>query len=240
MLLISVVAGEYGRAFETRYLLNGLQTQSQRTFALLSAATLEAVIAADRPMLETVVTQAVRWDPDIVSVTMENEAGMPLVHWQNPTEQPRLSLQSVSRDIAFAGDKVGHLTMAWNIAGQQAAIQQHATRMHIFSMSIFVLLTVSSRPACLLAGAPAPAQNQSTPSHCGGGGTSPHRSRSRALRSSCGSALPSMSWAVLLWLCARRRTRWKTRVKSGRRNSRTTLPSADVQQASPGRQSAQE
>ena len=143
MLLISVVAGEYVRAMETQYWLAGLQTQSQRTFALLSAATLEAVIAEDRPMLETVVTQAVRWDPDIVSVTMENEEGMPLVHWQNPTEQPRLSLQSVSRDLAFEGEKVGHMTMAWNIAGQQAAMQQHVTRIYLVSMSILALLTVS-------------------------------------------------------------------------------------------------
>src|SRR5919198_1036834 len=81
MLLISVLAGEYVRSLETQYLLTGLQTQSQRTFALLSAATLAAVITEDRPVLETIVTQAVRQDPDIVSLLVENETGRPLVHW---------------------------------------------------------------------------------------------------------------------------------------------------------------
>src|SRR5207248_5799694 len=96
MLIISMLAGEYMRALETQYLLAGLQTQSQRTFALLSAATLDAIIAEDRPVLETIVTQAVRQEPDIVSLIIENEAGRVLVRWENPTEQPRPSLQAFS------------------------------------------------------------------------------------------------------------------------------------------------
>jgi len=143
MLLISVLAGEYVRTLETQYLLAGLQTQSQRTFALLLAAMLEAVIAEDRPVLETIVTQAVRQDPDIVSVTLENKAGRRLVQWQNPTARPRLSPQAFSQDIAFEGETFGRITIAWNIAGQQAAIQQHVTRIHLFSMSVLALLTVS-------------------------------------------------------------------------------------------------
>src|SRR5262249_37847527 len=88
MLLISVLAGESVRTLETQYLLAGLQTQSQRAFALLSAATLDAVIAEDRPVLETIVTQAVHQDPDIVSVTLENEAGRARGPWQNPAPAP--------------------------------------------------------------------------------------------------------------------------------------------------------
>ena len=52
MLLMSMLAGAYVRALETRYLLQALQTQSQRTFALLAAAMLDAVIAEDRPVVE--------------------------------------------------------------------------------------------------------------------------------------------------------------------------------------------
>jgi len=70
-LLMSVLAGVYVRALETWYLLNGLQTRSQRTFALLAAAMLDAVIAEDRPVLEIMVTRVIRQDPDIVSVTIE-------------------------------------------------------------------------------------------------------------------------------------------------------------------------
>src|SRR5712691_9438936 len=143
MLIISMLAGESVRVLETKYLLAGLQSQSQRTFALLSAATLDAIIAEDRPVLETIVAQAVRHDPDIVSLTMENEAGRPLVHWQNTTGPTRLSLQLFATDISFQGEKFGHMTMAWNIAGQQAAIHQHVTRIHLVSMSILALLTVS-------------------------------------------------------------------------------------------------
>ena len=143
MLLMSVLAGVYVRALETRYLLQALQTQSQRTFALLAAAMLDAVIAEDRPVLEIMVTRVIRQDPDIVSVTIENKEGRPLVQWQNPTAQLRLSLQAFSQDLALAGEKFGHMTMTWNMAGQQAVIQQHAAWMQLFSMSILVLLTVS-------------------------------------------------------------------------------------------------
>src|SRR5215510_3234952 len=142
MLLMSVLAGVYVRALETRYVFNVLQTQSQRTFALLAAVTLDAIIAEDRPVLETMVTRVIRQGPDIVSVTIENKEGRPLVQWQNPTVQPRLSLQAFSQDLTLAGEKFGHMTIEWNMAGQQAAIQQHATWMQLFSVSILGLLTV--------------------------------------------------------------------------------------------------
>ena len=143
MLLMSVLAGVYVRAFETRYVLNTLQTQSQRTFALLAAVTLDAIIAEDRPVLEIIVTRVIRQDPDIVSVTIDNKEGRPLVQWQDPTVQPRLSLQAFSQDLTLAGEKFGRLTMAWNMAEQQAAMQQHATWMQLFSVGILGLLTVS-------------------------------------------------------------------------------------------------
>ena len=143
MLLMSMLAGAYVRALETRYLLQALQTQSQRTFALLAAVTLDAIIAEDRPVLETMVTRVIRQDPDIVSVTIANKEGSPLVQWQNSTVQPRLSLRAFSQDFTLAGEKFGRMTMVWSMAGQQAVMQQHAAWMQLFSMSILVLLTVS-------------------------------------------------------------------------------------------------
>src|SRR2546428_2354975 len=95
MLLISMLASEYVRALETQYLLAGLQTQSQRTFALLSAATLDAIIAEDRPVLETIVAQAVRHDPAIVSLSMENEAGEPLRPRRRPNPPTTTSPSAV-------------------------------------------------------------------------------------------------------------------------------------------------
>jgi signal transduction histidine kinase/ActR/RegA family two-component response regulator len=142
MLLIGVLAGAYVRTLETQYALAELHIQNQRTLAFLATAMLDTVIAENRPVLETMVTQAVHQDPDIVSVTLENEAGRPLVQWQNTTAQPRLSPQAFSRDITFAGEKFGRLTMAWNTAGQQAVMQQHAARMRLLSMGIVALLTV--------------------------------------------------------------------------------------------------
>ncbi len=142
MLLLGVLAGEYMRVLETQYLLAGLQIQNQRAFALLAAATLDAVIAENRPVLETIVTQAVRQDPEIVSVTLENEAGRALVQWQNTIAQPQRPPQAFSRDITFAGEKFGRLTMAWNTAGQQAVMQQHAAWIRLFTMSIVALLTM--------------------------------------------------------------------------------------------------
>jgi signal transduction histidine kinase/ActR/RegA family two-component response regulator len=145
MLLLGVLAGAYVRALESQYLLTGLQAQNQRTFALLAAATLDAVMAENHLVLETIVTQAVHQDPAIVSVILENAEGRPLVQWQNTTVQPLLSPQTFSRDMTFAGKKFGRLTIAWDTAGQQAVMQQHAARMRLFAMRLVGLLTV-----CLL------------------------------------------------------------------------------------------
>jgi signal transduction histidine kinase/DNA-binding response OmpR family regulator len=143
MVLISVLAGEFVRALETKYLRAGLQTQSQRAFALLSAAALDAIIAEDRPVLETIVTQAVRHDPDLVSLTVQNEEGVVLAHWQNMTEQMKPSLLSFSTEIAFQGETFGRMTMAWNIAGKKEEIQKHVTHIYVFSIVILASLTVS-------------------------------------------------------------------------------------------------
>jgi signal transduction histidine kinase len=142
MGLIGVLAGEFVRALETKYLMAGLQTQSQRTFALLSAAALDAIIAEDRPVLETIVAQAAHHDPDLVSLIIENEDGMVLAHWQNMTVQTRPSLQSFSTKIAFQGETFGRMTIAWTVAGKQEEIQKHIMHIYVSSIAILVLLTV--------------------------------------------------------------------------------------------------
>src|SRR2546430_4422613 len=57
MMIISMLTSEYVRALETQYLLTGLQTHSQRTFALLSASTHDAIIAAEAPVHDSLTAQ---------------------------------------------------------------------------------------------------------------------------------------------------------------------------------------
>jgi hypothetical protein len=81
------------------------------------------------------VTQAVLHDPDLISLSVQNEEGMVLAPWQNMTEQMKPSLQSFSTEIAFQGETFGRMTMMWNIAGQQEEIKKHVTHIYVFSIA---------------------------------------------------------------------------------------------------------
>ncbi|MDH3598062.1 MAG: hypothetical protein OEU26_00315, partial [Candidatus Tectomicrobia bacterium] len=63
ILLAGLVVGEVVRILETQYLHHPLKQHSRQMLSMLAAASLDAIISEDRPVLKTMVTQSVRRDP---------------------------------------------------------------------------------------------------------------------------------------------------------------------------------
>ncbi len=96
VFLITVItavflSGWIVRNQEAAYLLDNLHQNSKKTIALLSGASINAVITEDGPMLQSIIEQTARLDPHIFSITIENEDGIILAKWKNHDSQPSFS-----------------------------------------------------------------------------------------------------------------------------------------------------
>ncbi len=142
MLLVAWIAGDLIRKQETEYLVANLRDQSERAFAVLSAGTLEAVITEDRPMLETIVDQSMRNDPDITEVSIETETGMILLDWKRDDLDDVVNTTSFSRRLEVLGEHFGTIRISWRTDRQHADIERHVNNMRLVTLGVLMVLTL--------------------------------------------------------------------------------------------------
>lgn len=128
------------RELETSFLLNNLHQHNQNTFALLSAVSVDAIIAEDRPLLQTIINQSIKHDPQILSLKIENEEGIILAKWQKKSLQPPSSSMSFSENIVFEGETFGKITIEWSVTTAYQKIEDHVNRARLFVCGILSLL----------------------------------------------------------------------------------------------------
>ena len=135
---VSTLTGEWVRHFEQNYLEADLVQQTRRIFASLSAASIDAVISRDRPVLETIVRETVKFDDDIVSFDILDPRGQPLVKWRRKTDDQQL--RSFTKDLVHEGEKFGVMTMVWDVDKRFGQINAHVTRMRwLVFLSLLIL-----------------------------------------------------------------------------------------------------
>ena len=142
ILLVGMLTGELVRTLETNYLQESFEQQSRKTFFILSATSIDAVVSEDQPLLDTIVVQTVAFDPDIYSLSIENEVGESLVDWQNDKMSASEPLMSFSEDIVYEEESFGRMNISWNVSGLIAEIEAHVLKMRVFSMGITLLLAL--------------------------------------------------------------------------------------------------
>src|SRR6185369_6219274 len=76
IVIVSIFSGELVRYFESRYLQENLTQQTSRVFSSLSVASLDAIISRDRPVLETIVKETVKFDLGVVSFEIRDPRGL--------------------------------------------------------------------------------------------------------------------------------------------------------------------
>ncbi len=144
IMTIGLFAGEMVREMETRAFVKNFSYQTQKLVAMLSAASIDAIVSEDRPVLDTIIWQLVENDSDVVSVSIENEYGEVLTGWgvDGPKEASADLLMDYSHDILLEGEKFGKIGVVWNVRQQHEQIQQLVNKIRIFASSIFGLLTL--------------------------------------------------------------------------------------------------
>ncbi|MBE9118860.1 response regulator [Lusitaniella coriacea LEGE 07157] len=141
ILAVGFGAGELVRYLETDFLFRNLDEQTDRTVSLISAISVDSVIAQDRPILETIINQAVSKDPTIIALEIDNDEGQRLAAW-NSDDLPQSVLPiAFTRNIVYEGEVFGRMRIELNIAEADRAINAHVNKMRVVSIGGLLLLT---------------------------------------------------------------------------------------------------
>jgi PAS domain S-box-containing protein len=141
IVTVSLLSGELVRYFEKRYLEENLTAQTRRVFASLSVATLDAVISRDRPVLETIVKETVKYDEDVVSFDLRDPRGQLLANWSRAA--PTSEVRSFSTSIDHEGENFGKMTMVWDVSLHLVKIDRHARSMRWLVLTALVVLAAA-------------------------------------------------------------------------------------------------
>ena len=101
-LLVTLIAGEVARHFVSKELMADIKKQSEKTFSILIATSLNAVITEDIPLLETSTIEAGKSDTDILAITFRNERGLSLVDWKKLDYQENTPKLTFNLQIIFS------------------------------------------------------------------------------------------------------------------------------------------
>jgi len=143
---IAAVIATYAADFSQRKLVLGyiksmMQDRHEQTVSLLSAASIEALIVEDGPVLNTIVAQAASSLPHAYSISVWNEDGDLLSKWQK--DHPVLDeyLLSFQNDILFDDESFGKLEVAWEFAHQYQEMEQEMRASRVMLGVVLSLLT---------------------------------------------------------------------------------------------------
>ena len=143
VLLAGLGVGEVVRTLETQYLHRRLKQHNQQLLSMLAAASLDAIISEDRPVLKTMVTQSVRRDPHIVAMQVENESGVPLIAWQRDDASLHAPHLTFTEDIIYEGERFGHIRIERDIRDLQTDITAHVRTMRLFTIGGLLALSAA-------------------------------------------------------------------------------------------------
>lgn len=129
--------------FISTFLYKQVDAQSYNSFEMLSSTTLDGVISEDIPLLETMTSQALDQNANIISFTISNEDGNVLVHRSRSTElTPDFTgMREYSYPVELEGEHFGSITIQWDIKPVHREIEQYVMRAQIFISGMLVLLT---------------------------------------------------------------------------------------------------
>ena len=101
---VAYITGEYMRTVQTRTLEDSFTRNSQKTFSMLFATSLDAVLSEDQPVLETIVAQSIELDSEIHELSIVNEYNQVLAEWgsnDHISESLKIPFQ---QDVVFEGE----------------------------------------------------------------------------------------------------------------------------------------
>ena len=132
---MALVAGIVIHRTESDYLNHLVRDEKAKLFQLIKSSTLDDVISEDVPQIHTTIRQVIEQDPELVSLSIENESGSAMFEWSHQEEetnpQPltlwgnQPSRLSLSENIELAGEIFGRITVVWDISKSDREVARH-------------------------------------------------------------------------------------------------------------------
>lgn len=139
---VAFITGEYMRNVQTRTLEDSFQQFSQKTFNMLFATSLDAVLSEDQPVLETIVAQSVELDKNIHALSIVNEFDEVLAAWKSEEAlSPELKIP-FSQDVVFEGESFGTIAIVWDASSQRATVKAHVQKIWVYTISAFTIIAL--------------------------------------------------------------------------------------------------
>lgn len=139
---VAFITGEYMRNVQTKTLEESFQQFSQKTFNMLFATSLDAVLSEDQPVLETIVAQSVELDKDIHALSIVNEFNEELAAWENEQSLDASLQIPFSQDVVFEGESFGTIAIVWDASGQRATVQAHVQKIWMYTICAFTVIAL--------------------------------------------------------------------------------------------------
>ncbi len=134
-IAMALVAGIVIHRTESDYLNDLVRNEKAKLFELIKSSTLDDVISEDVPQIQTTIRQVIEQDPELVSLSIENESGSAMFEWtrqQEEAKSPSLalwnsapSLHSLTEEIGLAGETFGHITVVWDVSKSDREVARH-------------------------------------------------------------------------------------------------------------------
>ena len=139
---VAYVTGEYMRQVQTRTLEESFQSNSQKTFSMLFATSLDAVLSEDEPVLETIVAQSIELDGDIHELSIVNEFNQVLAEWQSPEVIPASLQIPFEQDVVYEGESFGSISIVWNASSQRQTVREHVNKIWAYTITAFTIIAL--------------------------------------------------------------------------------------------------
>lgn len=129
------------REIEQSYLRENLQRQNQKMFALLSSASIDALITEDIPILETILTQSGEKDAQIINILVSNEEDVVLAKYNRKNIETRFPPMVFEDKIDFEGETFGSITISWAMDKIYREIDTHVSGIRNYLIVFFLLFS---------------------------------------------------------------------------------------------------
>ncbi len=131
-LLVSIVGGSLLYQYELNNLLDKMRLQHKVKFNILLAGALEATIAEDILLLESLFSRANKYDEDLYRITVRDEYARLLFSWQATTNTSSVIEKKFVDVFELEGENFGQLEITWNMQKIHSNIQKQLLIEHLF------------------------------------------------------------------------------------------------------------
>ncbi len=139
-LLVNLIAASLIRYVVSNFEFKQAEEQSYNSFALFSAAIIDAVITEDISLMNSVVKQSMKRVPNILTLSIESEKGKLLGKYSQAHAMASSYIRDYHYAIELEGKRLGTINIRWNMTPIQQKINRHIAKIQLFIYIIIILL----------------------------------------------------------------------------------------------------